>query len=140
MDQDTGVVRVLRYVAAHDIGKAINPMMAEGQVQGGIAQGVGFTLMEEIKFDRGKIQNPNFQDYIIPGPLDLPLMKVIFVETNDPEGPYGAKGVGEPALDPVPAAIANAIYNAVGVRMTRLPITPERLLAAIRSKENGAKG
>lgn len=140
VDQDTGVVRVLRYVAAHDIGKAINPMMAEGQVQGGIAQGVGFTLMEEIKFDRGKIENPNFQDYIIPGPLDLPRMKVIFVETNDPEGPYGAKGVGEPALDPVPAAIANAIYNAVGVRVTRLPITPERLLAAIRSKENGAKG
>jgi CO/xanthine dehydrogenase Mo-binding subunit len=115
-------------------------MLAEGQVQGGIAQGIGFTLMEEIRFDRGKMENPSFQDYIVPGPSDLPRMEIIFVETNDPEGPYGAKGVGEPALDPVPAAIVNAIYDAVGVRVTRLPITPERLRAAIRAKEKDSPG
>ncbi len=140
VDRDTGVVRMLGYVAAHDIGKVINPLLAEGQVHGGVAQGIGFTLMEEIRFDRGRIENPSFLDYIVPGPSDLPPIDVVFVETKDPEGPYGAKGLGEPAIDPVPAAIVNAIYDAVGVRVTRLPVTAERLRAALQSKEKEGKG
>jgi len=135
VDRETGIVRVIRYVAAHDIGKAINPMLAEGQVEGGVAQGLGFALMEEIKYEKGRIGNPNFLDYVVPGPSDLPPIDVIFVETNDPEGPYGGKGVGEPALNPVAGAIANAIYDAVGIRVTELPMTPERLRALIRARD-----
>ena len=133
VDTDTGAVSVLRYTAAHDIGRVINPQLARGQVHGGVAQGIGFALMEEILFEKGRIANPNFLDYILPGPSDLPPIKVIFVETHDKEGPFGAKGIGEPALDPVPAAIANAIFDAVGVRVTRLPCTAERLRAALQA-------
>ena len=136
VDRQTGMVKLLNYVAAHDIGKAINPQLAEGQVHGGVAQGIGFALMEEMKANRGELQNPNFLDYIVPGPSDLPPVHVIFVETNDPEGPFGAKGLGEPALDPVPAAIINAIYDAVGVRIAQLPVTPERLWKLMRKMED----
>lgn len=134
VDRETGQVHVLNYVAAHDVGRAINPQTTEGQIHGGVAQGIGWALMEHMILEQGRVMNPNFRDYVIPGPLDLPPIKPILVESMDPNGPFGAKGIGEPALNPVPAAIANAIYNAVGVRITDLPITPEKILATLEGK------
>jgi len=135
VDTETGQVHLLNYVAAHDVGRAINPQTTEGQIQGGVAQGVGWALMENMITERGRILNPNFRDYIIPGPLDLPPIKPILVEPIEPNGPFGAKGIGEPALNPAPAALANAIYNAIGVRITELPITPEKILKGLKEKK-----
>jgi CO/xanthine dehydrogenase Mo-binding subunit len=136
VDTETGQVHLLNYVAAHDVGRAINPQTTEGQIHGGVAQGIGWTLTENMVMEKGRILNPNFRDYVIPGPLDLPPVQSILVEPVDPSGPFGAKGIGEPALNPVPSAVANAIYNAIGVRITELPITPEKILRAIRIKQS----
>lgn len=132
VDTETGQVNMLNFVAAHDVGRAINPQTTEGQIHGGVAQGIGWALMENMVTDKGKVLNPNFRDYVIPGPLDLPPIQSILVEPVDPNGPFGAKGIGEPALNPAPAAVANAIYNAVGVRITELPISPEKILKALK--------
>jgi CO/xanthine dehydrogenase Mo-binding subunit len=137
VDPETGQVQMKNYVAAHDVGRAINPRATEGQIEGGVAQGIGWALMENMATERGKIVNPNFRDYVIPGPLDLPRIHSILVESVEPNGPFGAKGIGEPALNPSPAAVANAIYDAVGIRMTELPFTPEKILAALKSKKQG---
>jgi CO/xanthine dehydrogenase Mo-binding subunit len=132
VDIETGQVNLLNYVAAHDVGRAVNPQTTEGQIQGGVAQGIGWTLMENMVTEKGRVLNPNFRDYVIPGPLDLSPIKPILVESIDPNGPFGAKGIGEPALNPTPAAIANAIYNAVGVRIMELPISPQKILRAMK--------
>jgi CO/xanthine dehydrogenase Mo-binding subunit len=134
VDPETGAVTVLRIVAAHDAGTVLNPMLCEGQIEGGVVQGMGKALYEEYVFKDGGILNPNFTDYRVPTALDVPAIKVVFVETADPHGPYGAKSVGELALVPTPAAIANAIYDAVGVRLTTLPMTPERVLEALKQR------
>ena len=135
VDDQTGEVEVLRIVAAHDCGTPVNPMLVEGQVEGGIAMGVGFALQEEILFDAiGGQLNGNLTNYIVPTSLDAPEIEVAIVESYDPTGPFGAKGVGEPTSVPTAAAILNAIHDAVGVRLTTLPATAERVLAAI--KEN----
>jgi xanthine dehydrogenase molybdenum-binding subunit len=118
---------VLSFSAAHDLGKVINPLMAEGQVQGAVAQGIGFALSEELILERGKVKNPNFKDYKVPRAKDMPSINIIFVESNDPNGPYGAKGLAEPALTPVAPAIANAIFHATGIRLKDLPMTSGRL-------------
>ncbi|MDA8210354.1 MAG: molybdopterin-dependent oxidoreductase [Clostridia bacterium] len=131
VDTETGQVKVLNYFASHDVGKILNPVGLEGQVEGGVVQGLGWALMEDMVTVNGKVQNPTFLDYRIPGVRDIGKIHVSFVETNDPKGPYGAKGIGEPALNPVTAAVANAIYDAVGVRIKSLPITPEKILAAL---------
>ena len=137
VDDETGEVEVLRIVAAHDCGTAINPMLVEGQVQGGISMGVGFALQEEILFDAaGRQINPNLTNYIMPTSLDMPEIEVDIVDSYDPTGPFGAKGVGEPTSVPTAAAILNAIHNAVGVRITSLPATPEKVLAAIKAKRS----
>jgi CO/xanthine dehydrogenase Mo-binding subunit len=136
VDTETGEVKLLNYVAAHDVGRAINPQTTEGQIQGGVAQGIGWALMENMVTERGRVINPNFRDYVIPGPLDLPPIKPILVEPIDPNGPFGAKGIGEPALNPVPAAVANAIYNAIGVRITELPISPEKILKGLKARDH----
>jgi len=136
VDRQTGEVTILRYVAAHDVGKAINPMAVEGQIEGGVAQGIGYALMEEIVFDpEGKIQNPNLQDYYWPTALDIPPVEPILIESMDPVGPYGAKGVGEPTVIPVAPAIANALYDATGVRFTELPMTSEKICLALKKRE-----
>ena len=135
VDTETGQVHLGNYVAAHDVGRAINPQATEGQIEGGVAQGIGWALMENMVTEKGKIINPDFRDYVIPGPLDLPPIQSILVEPVEPNGPFGAKGIGEPALNPSPAAVANAIYDAIGIRMTELPLTPEKILAALKSKE-----
>jgi len=135
VDDETGEVEVVRVVASHDCGTPINPMLVEGQVEGGIAMGIGFALQEEILFDgAGRQINPNLTNYIIPTSLDMPDVEVDIVDSYDPTGPFGAKGVGEPTLVPTAAAILNAIHNAVGVRITSLPATSEKVLAAIHAK------
>jgi CO/xanthine dehydrogenase Mo-binding subunit len=135
VDDETGEVTVLRIVAAHDCGTAINPMLVEGQVQGGIAMGLGFALQEEMLFDAaGRQINPNLTNYIVPTSLDMPAIEVEIVESHDPTGPFGAKGVGEPTSVPTAAAVLNAIRDAVGVRLTSLPATSERVLAAIQAR------
>jgi len=134
VDVETGVVRVLKAVAAHDVGKAINPSNVEGQIEGGFVQGLGFALTEDTIFEKGKIMNPTFTDYKILPAADIPDLKVIIVEANDDTGPFGAKGVAEPCLVGVSPAVANAIYDAIGLRFTDLPITPEKVLKALKAK------
>jgi CO/xanthine dehydrogenase Mo-binding subunit len=132
VDTETGWVEVLRVVAAHDCGRVINPMLVEGQIEGGVAMGIGYALTEEIVFRDGVQVNPNFTDYVMPTILDVPAIEVIMVEKYDPTGPFGAKGVGEPTLVPTAAAILNAIHDAVGVRLYSLPATPEKVLRALQ--------
>ena len=136
MDDETGEVDVLYMSAAHDCGTAINPMLVEGQIQGGISMGVGYALQEEMLFDdEGKQINPNLTNYIMPTSLDMPEIDVDIVENFDPTGPFGAKGVGEPTAVPTAAAICNAIHDAVGVRVTSLPATAEKVLKLIKEKK-----
>ncbi len=137
VDTETGHVTVLHYTAAHDVGRAVNPVAIEGQIEGGVAQGIGWALMENMVIERGKVLNPDFRDYVIPGPLDIPPIRSILVEPIDPNGPFGAKGIGEPALNPSPAAVANAIYDAIGIRFRELPITPEKVLKALKNRKKG---
>ena len=140
VDDETGEVEVIRIVASHDCGTPINPMLVEGQVEGGISMGVGFALQEEILFDAaGRQVNPNLTNYIMPTALDMPEIEVDIVKSYDPTGPFGAKGVGEPTSVPTAAAIANAIFDAVGVRVTSLPMTSEKVLAAIKAKRPEGK-
>jgi CO/xanthine dehydrogenase Mo-binding subunit/aerobic-type carbon monoxide dehydrogenase small subunit (CoxS/CutS family) len=130
VDMELGTVRVLRVVAAHDVGRAINPTQVEGQIHGGIAQGLGLALMEAYLPGRTE----NLHDYLIPTIGDLPVIETILIEDAEPAGPYGAKGVGEPALIPTAPAILGAIHHATGARITQIPATPERVLAAIRAR------
>ncbi len=127
---------MLRICAAHDSGTAINPALVEGQVEGGIAMGIGMALEEEILFDaEGGQVNPNLTNYLIPTSLDVPKIEVDIVQSYDPIGPFGAKGAGEPTLVPTAPAILNAIYDAVGVRIADLPATAEKILMALKAKE-----
>ncbi len=136
VDTDTGFVKVINYVAAVDCGTPINPKLAQGQVEGALANGIGYALTEEMLFSsRGRVRNPNLFDYKILGALDIPPIEVILVDSYEPTGPLGAKSVGEIGINaPIPT-IANAIYDAVGVRLRKTPFTPERVLAAIRDKD-----
>jgi CO/xanthine dehydrogenase Mo-binding subunit len=129
VDVGLGTVRLLRIVAAHDVGRAINPSMVEGQIHGGIAQGIGLALMEEYVPGR----TDNLHDYLIPTIGDVPPIETILIEQADPLGPFGAKGVGEPALIATAPAILNAIADATGARLTRIPATPDRVLAALQA-------
>jgi len=134
VDTETGQVRVLRLVCANDVGYAINPMAVEGQIEGGAQMGLGYALTEELIVREGRILNPDFLDYRLFTAADMPEMETFIIETDDPGGPFGAKGVGEMGGTPTAAAIANAIYDAVGVRMTQLPMTAERVLVALDEK------
>ncbi len=131
VDDETGQVEVIRIVAVHDCGTPINPMLVEGQIEGGISMGVGFALHEEILFKDGAQINPNLTNYIMPTSLDMPELEVELVDNYDPTGPFGAKGAGEPTAVPTAAAIMNAIFDAVGVRITSLPATAEKVLGGI---------
>jgi xanthine dehydrogenase molybdenum-binding subunit len=135
VDPELGKVQILRYTIAQDAGTAIHPSYVEGQMQGGVVQGIGWALSEEYWYDReGQMRNATYLDYRIPTCYDVPMIDTIIVEVPDPEHPYGVRGVGEVPICPPPAAIANAIYDAVGVRMGQLPMSPPRLLAEIRKK------
>ena len=134
VDIDTGEVDVLKVTAVHDCGKMINPMMVEGQIEGGIVMGQGYALMEELILDpkTAKVLNDSFVDYIIPTAVDAPQeIAIDIVEQGDRFGPYGAKGIGEPTQLPTAPAIINAIYDAIGVRIYDLPATPEKILKAL---------
>ncbi len=136
VDMETGQVTVDDMTDAHDCGLAINRTSVEGQMQGSLSMGLGETLFEEVKFDsRGRILNPNLGEYRIPTALDMPNVNCIIVESNEPNGPYGAKEVGEGAIMPTIPAILNAIYDATGVRINELPVTSERLFMALKKKE-----
>ncbi len=135
VDIETGAVKVLKLIGVHDVGRAINPMAIEGQVEGGMIMGMGYALGEELVFDEGRSIKTNFSDYLIPTSMDIPQIQSFIVESIDPNGPYGAKSVGELSMVPTAAAIANGIYDAVGIRITRLPITPERLFKSLQEKK-----
>jgi xanthine dehydrogenase molybdenum-binding subunit len=122
-----------------ETGRAINPMAVEGQIEGGVSMGLGYGLSEELVLEEGRLLNPNFADYALPTALDMPPIDPIIVETIDPEGPFGAKGMAEPANNPTAPAIANAVYDAVGVRIKDLPITAEKVLQALKEKEQSGK-
>ncbi|NNJ75744.1 MAG: molybdopterin-dependent oxidoreductase [Anderseniella sp.] len=134
VDTVTGEVQVLGIWAAHDVGRAINPRGVEGQIEGGVVQGLGQALMEDYQLEDGHTKTHGFAKYILPTSLDIPEINTVIVEDPDPKSPLGAKGIGEPALVPTAPAIMNAIYDAVGVRITSLPATPEKVLAALEAK------
>lgn len=135
VDPETGKVELINFYAAHDSGKIINPVMAEGQIEGGVVMGCGWALTEEFKLDRGKMLNPNFHDYKIFSIKDIPDITTLLVETTDPNGPFGAKGLGECAMVPTAPAILNAIYDAVGVRILNLPASSEKVFNHLKSRE-----
>jgi aldehyde oxidoreductase len=134
VDIELGTVKVLRIVAAHDVGRAINPTLVEGQIEGGIAQGLGLALMEE--FLPGRTEN--LHDYLIPTVGDVPEIECILIEDREPLGPSGAKGVGEPGLVPTAPAILGAVHHATGVRAHRVPLLPHRLREALIKLQEGA--
>ena len=140
VDPDTGKVAILRYTALQDAGKAIHPSYVEGQIQGGVAQGIGWALNEEYFVnDQGHMVNSSYLDYRMPTSLDLPMIDTVVVEVANPNHPYGVRGVGEVCIVPPMAAIANAVYNAIGVRMNTLPMNPGSVLEALWSKETAAQ-
>ena len=136
IDTDTGKVEILRYTAVQDAGKAIHPAYVEGQIQGGVVQGIGWALNEEYVYnDKGVMLNSSFLDYRMPTSLDLPMIDTVIVEVANPNHPYGVRGVGEVPIVPPMAAISNAIYDAIGVRMNDLPMSPDKVLEALWAKE-----
>ncbi|RWM75907.1 MAG: xanthine dehydrogenase family protein molybdopterin-binding subunit [Mesorhizobium sp.] len=138
VDPETGATRVLRYTVVQDAGKAVHPTYVEGQYQGGAAQGIGWALNEEYIYGKdGRLQNPGFLDYRIPVCSDLPMIDTQILEIPNPNHPYGVRGVGETSIVPPLAAIANAVSNAAGVRMTHIPMSPPRILAAIEAERGG---
>ncbi len=136
VDLETGVVEVLAYIGCHDVGLAINPLRVEGQIQGGVAQGLGYALSEEIVTDNGTNQSVLFADYLMPTSREVPDIIPIILEEVPGKGPFGARGIGEPAIAPVAATIASAIEDAIGARPTELPITPERILALLEERRS----
>ena len=135
VDPDTGKVTVLHYTAIQDVGKAIHPSYVEGQIQGGVVQGIGWALNEEYRFNAdGRMENSSFLDYRMPTSLDLPMIGTVIVEVANPGHPFGVRGVGEVPIVPPMAAVANAIYHAIGVRMNKLPMSPDAILESLWAK------
>lgn len=138
VDQDTGKITVEEVWSCHDVGKAINPGSVEGQIQGGVVQGIGYGLFEEMIWDGGRLVNPSFMDYKIPASLDVPQkIHSIIIENSEPSHPFGAKGVGEPPIIGISAAIANAVHHASGARLTKIPMTSERTRNALKGRALG---
>jgi 4-hydroxybenzoyl-CoA reductase subunit alpha len=139
VDTETGQIKVERIVAAHDCGRALNPLTVEGQVEGSVYMGFGQAVQEEMTWSDGRLMNPSLLEYRIPTTLETPQIDCILVESNDPEGPFGAKEAGEGSLAATIPALANAMYDAIGVRINSTPITPEKILAALREKEKSER-
>lgn len=139
VDVETGIVKILRLASAFDTGRAINPKLCEGQMEWGAGMGIGCALLEGFLFnERGELLNPNFHDYRLASTMDVPSgenMASIIVEAPHREGPFGAKGMGEATMTPTAPAIANAIYDAIDVRLKDLPMTPERILKAVKESK-----
>jgi CO/xanthine dehydrogenase Mo-binding subunit len=141
VDTETGVVRVRKLVNVVDVGKALNPMACKQQVAGSAMMALGQTFYESLNFDNGQLVNPNLIDYILPSFGEIPdEMEDILVETPVKDGPFGARGTGETSITPPSPAVANAIYDAAGIRIHDLPITPEKVLRALREAESGRVG
>jgi CO/xanthine dehydrogenase Mo-binding subunit len=136
VDTETGKVKVLSVVSANDVGYPINLTAIEGQIDGGIMMALGFSLTENMRVEQGEVLTRNFSDFFIRGTLDIPKIKHVIITTNDIYGPFGAKGVGEVVGNPIAAAVSNAIYNAVGIRIKELPMTPEKILHAIKKRQD----
>ena len=134
VSEATGQVQVLKVASAHDVGRALNPLAAEGQIHGGIHMGLGYALSEELRIEEGRVINPQFMEYALLTASDMPDIVVHLIETVDAAGPFGAKGLGESGVIPVAAAVANAVKDAVGVRLTELPMTPERVFRALATR------
>jgi CO/xanthine dehydrogenase Mo-binding subunit len=137
VDPETGQFTILDMTMASDAGTVVHPMACEGQNEGALAQGLGYAHIEEPAIEGGRVLNPSLSDYRIPCVADMPPFKQVFVPSYEPTGPFGAKGVGQIGLDPTGPALANAIYQAVGVRIKSLPITPEKILRALGEKDRG---
>ena len=139
VDTETGEVTVLKSVGAHDVGQAINPDAVAGQIEGGAAQGQGYALSEELVYEEGRLMTPSFSEYLIPTTMDVPDYQSIILESRSGLGPFGAKAIGEPALTPVAPSIANAVADAIGVRVFGLPITPEKIVNALRETDETSR-
>jgi xanthine dehydrogenase molybdenum-binding subunit len=135
VEEATGKVEVLKIASAHDVGRALNPLACEGQIHGGIHMGLGYALTEQLIVQDGYVLNPQFMEYAILHARDMPEIEVRLIESVDPAGPFGAKGIGEAGAIPVAAAVANAVHDAVGVRIRELPLTPERVYRALRAQK-----
>ena len=135
VDVETGEVEVLKSVAAHDVGQCINPAAVEGQIQGGAQNGQGYALSEEMLYEEGRLVTPSFSEYLMPTAMDMPNVECIILESRSGVGPFGAKGIGEPAMTAVAPAIANAVADAIGVRVFEMPITPERVVRALQRRD-----
>jgi CO/xanthine dehydrogenase Mo-binding subunit len=131
VDIETGEVRVLKSIGAHDIGQCINRAAVEGQIQGGAQNGQGYALSEEMLYREGALITPSFSEYLVPTSMDMPRVEAVLLESRSGLGPFGAKGIGEPAMTPVAPAIANAVADAIGTRVFEMPITPERIVNAL---------
>ena len=136
VDTETGEVKVNRIVTAHDVGTIINPMMHQGQIDGGVIQGLGYALMEEMQTEEGRISTLSLGDYKIPTIKDIPVLETVLLEPAPGPAPYDGKGIGETSNVPVAAAIANAVHDAVGVRIRDLPITAEKVLSALKRQRS----
>jgi CO/xanthine dehydrogenase Mo-binding subunit len=136
VDVETGVTRVTQLVACYDMGQVINRQSAEGQIEGGAAQGLGHALMEEVILEQGISKNSHLLDYRIPTTLDVPRIESIMLESGNGLGPFGAKGIGEPSMTPTPAAVMNAVSQATGRRVTDLPLTAERVLGVLSTEHS----
>jgi CO/xanthine dehydrogenase Mo-binding subunit len=139
-DADTGTVEVERVWLAHDIGKALNPMLVEGQIEGSVYMGLGEALLEEQAFRGGLHRGPSLLDYKIPTALEMPPVETILVESIDPEGPFGAKEAGQGPLLPVIPAVVNAVHDALGIRIDEVPMTPDKVIVALRDAARGGEG
>jgi CO/xanthine dehydrogenase Mo-binding subunit len=136
VDVETGKVQVLKLISCYDVGKAINPLSVEGQLEGGAIYGMGYALTEEVIMEKGEVKTPSFSEYLLLTSMDVPEVQTILLESSDGVGPFGAKGVGEPSVCSVAPAISNAVGDAIGVRIYDLPLTPEKIIKAL----NGKKG
>ena len=135
VDTDTGKITIINAVCAQDVGRAVNPKLIEGQMDGGFAMGLGYALMEDVNLQNGVMKHDRYSNYLIPTSMDVPPLEKMIIESPESTAPYGAKGIGEPVMLGVAPAILNAIYDAVGVRITEIPVTPDRLLVAMNSGE-----
>jgi len=140
VDTETGQVHIRRMVSAHDVGTIINPLGHQGQIDGGTMMGIGFGTMEELGFENGRVTTANLGEFKIPTIADIPALTTVFVESDEGPAPYQGKAIGESGNVPTAAAIANAVYDAVGVRITDLPITAEKVLSALRERRGASAG
>jgi CO/xanthine dehydrogenase Mo-binding subunit len=135
VDVDTGKVQVLKLISCYDVGRTINPLSVEGQLEGGAIYGMGYALTEEVVVQKGEVKTPSLSEYLLPTSMDVPEVQTILIESGGGVGPFGAKGVGEPSVCSVAPAITNAVCDAIGVRIYDLPLTPEKIVNALKTKK-----